>query len=62
MSIFFVVQEISQLKGDVVSDDCKLDVHSISLLQSKNIPSTDDSPKYNYKATSPDGNGNYCEF
>lgn len=56
-----VLQEISQAKGDVTSDFSKLDVHSISELQSKNIPPTNDSPKYNYKAASDEGDGNYCK-
>ena len=36
-----------------------MDVHSISELQTKNVPVTDDSPKYNYKALQDDGDGGY---
>ncbi|XP_035232670.1 LOW QUALITY PROTEIN: alanine--tRNA ligase, cytoplasmic-like [Stegodyphus dumicola] len=45
-------QLLSQAKGDAGSDDIKLDVHAISELQSKNIPATDDIPKYSYRAVS----------
>lgn len=55
----FPLQELSQNKVGITSDECKLDVHSIAELQSKNIPTTDDSPKYNYKTMRADGDGSY---
>ncbi|KFM75815.1 Alanine--tRNA ligase, cytoplasmic, partial [Stegodyphus mimosarum] len=45
-------QLLSQAKGDAGCDEIKLDVHAISELQSKNIPATDDIPKYSYHAVS----------
>ncbi|XP_037284386.1 alanine--tRNA ligase, cytoplasmic [Rhipicephalus microplus] len=37
----------------------KLDVHAISELQAKGVPSTDDLPKYDYSAKSEDKNASY---
>ena len=50
----------SQGKGGGQDDRISLDVHSINELKdSMKIPATDDSYKYNYKATSNDPNANY---
>ncbi|ESO83071.1 hypothetical protein LOTGIDRAFT_197664 [Lottia gigantea] len=49
-------QLMSQGAGGSVDDKINLDVHGINHLQSKNIPPTDDSSKYNYRA---DTQGNY---
>lgn len=43
-------QLISQGKGAGVEDTINLDVHSITELQNKGVPPTDDSFKYNYNA------------
>ncbi|XP_022907416.1 alanine--tRNA ligase, cytoplasmic [Onthophagus taurus] len=45
-------QLISQGKGIGIEDTINLDVHSITELQQKGVSPTDDSPKYNYSATS----------
>uniref|UniRef100_A0A1B6FEA7 Alanine--tRNA ligase n=1 Tax=Cuerna arida TaxID=1464854 RepID=A0A1B6FEA7_9HEMI len=45
-------QVISQGKVAGVQDTLSLDVHAITELQNKNIPPTNDSFKYNYKARS----------
>jgi hypothetical protein len=49
--IFFFEQDLSQGSGGTVTDLIGLDVHAISDLQNRNIPTTDDAPKYNYQAT-----------
>ncbi|XP_065200252.1 alanine--tRNA ligase, cytoplasmic [Planococcus citri] len=54
-----IALELSQGKGNAVVDECKLDVHAIEQLKSDNIPLTDDSPKYNYKATTDSKDGAY---
>lgn len=43
-------QLASQGKASGEVEKINLDVHALSELQSKNIPQTDDKPKYNYKA------------
>ena len=43
---------LSQGKGSGVDDTIAFDVHAITELQSKGVPPTDDSFKYNYKALS----------
>ncbi|XP_050536345.1 alanine--tRNA ligase, cytoplasmic-like [Daktulosphaira vitifoliae] len=45
-------QIISQNKAGDNKEIVSLDVHSIAELQNKGVPSTDDSPKYNYRAVS----------
>lgn len=45
-------QLASQGKGAGVEDTINLDVHSITELQNKGVPPTDDSPKYDYEAGS----------
>ncbi|XP_044268789.1 alanine--tRNA ligase, cytoplasmic [Tribolium madens] len=45
-------QIASQGKGSGVEDTINLDVHAITELQNLGIPPTDDSPKYNYAASS----------
>jgi alanyl-tRNA synthetase len=47
---------MSQAGGSTVDDQIALDVHSISDLQNKGVPPTDDAPKYKYTA---DEKGNY---
>jgi alanyl-tRNA synthetase len=42
--------EKSSAGASKVRDTLDLNVHALAELQSKNIPKTDDSPKYNYKA------------
>jgi len=42
--------ELSSAKTDKIRDTVDLNVHAIAELQSKNIPVTDDSPKYKYTA------------
>lgn len=41
-----------------MDDSVNLDVHAISELKDKGFVSTDDAPKYSYKA---DDSGNYSE-
>lgn len=48
----FFFQLISQAKGSGNTDTICFDIHAISELQEKKIPTTDDSPKYAYKAVS----------
>ncbi|ENN77299.1 hypothetical protein YQE_06125, partial [Dendroctonus ponderosae] len=43
-------QIISQGKGTGVADTINLDVHAITELQNRQIPPTNDSPKYDYEA------------
>lgn len=43
---------MSQGKGGKEEDGIALDIHAITELQDLNVPTTDDSPKYNYRATS----------
>lgn len=43
---------MSQGKGSGVDDTIAFDVHAITELQSKGVPPTDDSFKYNYKSLS----------
>ncbi|KAK6632101.1 hypothetical protein RUM44_007131 [Polyplax serrata] len=45
-------QLMSQGKGGKEEDGIALDIHAITELQDLNVPTTDDSPKYNYRATS----------
>ncbi|KAL1124225.1 hypothetical protein AAG570_001995, partial [Ranatra chinensis] len=48
-------QIVSQAKGGDGGDaEVTLDVHAISELQDKEVPTTDDSPKYNYKPVNDD--------
>lgn len=42
--------EKSSVGASKVRDTLDLNVHALAELQSKNIPKTDDSPKYNYTA------------
>lgn len=43
---------MSQGKGSGVDDTIAFDVHAITELQTKGVPPTDDSFKYNYKSVS----------
>ncbi|XP_054282402.1 alanine--tRNA ligase, cytoplasmic [Macrosteles quadrilineatus] len=52
-------QILSQGKSAGAEDTLSLDVHSITELQNKKIPPTDDSFKYKYKASSNDKNADY---
>ena len=52
-------QEKSQGTGGSTSTQVTLEVHSISELQDRGIPPTDDSPKYQYTA---DQGGQYSEY
>jgi len=45
-------REMSRGTKDVVDDTIKLDVHSLTDLQNNKVPTTDDSHKYKYQATS----------
>ena len=56
---FLFPQLASQGGGGTATQLVSLDVHALNDLQSKDIPPTDDSPKYKYTA---DENGNYGEF
>ncbi|KAH7981880.1 hypothetical protein HPB52_001441 [Rhipicephalus sanguineus] len=49
----------SQGGDNKVDAGLKLDVHAISELQAKGVPSTDDLPKYDYSAKSEDKNAAY---
>ena len=53
------LQLASQGTGGGVDDRINLDVHSISDLQKRGFPPTDDSFKYNYTS---DEQGNYSKF
>ena len=48
-------QGVSGTKEDLIG----LDVHALNDLKSRDIPPTDDSPKYSYQA---DENGNYSMY
>lgn len=50
---------VSQGKGVYKADDINLDVHSISYLKDRKIPTTDDSYKYLYEYLSPDPESEY---
>uniref|UniRef100_A0A0K8RGA6 Alanine--tRNA ligase n=1 Tax=Ixodes ricinus TaxID=34613 RepID=A0A0K8RGA6_IXORI len=52
-------QLASQAGDSKVDDGLKLDVHAIADLQSKNVPTTNDLPKYDYRATSNDKAASY---
>uniref|UniRef100_A0A2R5LM37 Alanine--tRNA ligase n=1 Tax=Ornithodoros turicata TaxID=34597 RepID=A0A2R5LM37_9ACAR len=52
-------QLASQASDAKVDNGLKLDVHTISELQTKGIPPTDDLPKYNYTCTLPDKHAVY---
>uniref|UniRef100_A0A224YRU4 Alanine--tRNA ligase n=1 Tax=Rhipicephalus zambeziensis TaxID=60191 RepID=A0A224YRU4_9ACAR len=52
-------QLASQGGDSKVDVGLKLDVHAISELQAKGVPSTDDLPKYDYSAKSEDKNASY---
>ncbi|XP_075211753.1 alanine--tRNA ligase, cytoplasmic isoform X1 [Lycorma delicatula] len=52
-------QLISQGKGAGVVDEINLDVYAITELQDKNIATTDDSPKYRYRAKRENGFAEY---
>ncbi|KAL1429115.1 hypothetical protein MTO96_016846 [Rhipicephalus appendiculatus] len=52
-------QLASQGGDNKVDVGLKLDVHAISELQAKGVPSTDDLPKYDYSAKSEDKNASY---
>ncbi|KAF0306798.1 Alanine--tRNA ligase, cytoplasmic [Amphibalanus amphitrite] len=52
-------QLISQGGGKGVDDQINLDVHAIADLQGRGVPPTDDSPKYDYSATSADPDSVY---
>uniref|UniRef100_L7LYR0 alanine--tRNA ligase n=1 Tax=Rhipicephalus pulchellus TaxID=72859 RepID=L7LYR0_RHIPC len=52
-------QLASQGGDNKVDVGLKLDVHAISELQAKGVPSTDDLPKYDYSARSEDKNASY---
>ncbi|KAK3908980.1 Alanine--tRNA ligase, cytoplasmic [Frankliniella fusca] len=52
-------QLISQGRGAGVDDQISLDVHAINHLQDLKVNPTDDSPKYNYKATSNEKDAEY---
>lgn len=43
---------MSQGGGKAIDDLIMLDVHSIAELKDKAVPTTDDSPKYNYTSDS----------
>lgn len=49
-------QALSQGTGGTAADLIGLDVHAISDLQNRGVPTTDDAPKYKYQATE---NGKY---
>ncbi|XP_060596346.1 alanine--tRNA ligase, cytoplasmic-like [Ruditapes philippinarum] len=49
-------QELSQGSGGACNDEINLNVHAINDLQTREVPPTDDLPKYKYNA---DENGNY---
>lgn len=51
-------QALSQGTGGTAADLIGLDVHAISDLQNRGVPTTDDAPKYKYQATE---NGKYCK-
>lgn len=53
-------QLISQNKGAGNKEIISLDVHAIADLQAKNVLTTDDSPKYCYKAISDGSNAEYA--
>ena len=50
---------MSQGSGGARNDELNLNVHAISDLQNREIPPTDDQPKYRYSA---DDDGNYCKY
>ncbi|KAL0274298.1 UNVERIFIED_CONTAM: hypothetical protein PYX00_006755 [Menopon gallinae] len=52
-------QLLSQNKEGKIEDGISLDIHSITELQNMNVPPTDDSPKYNYKAKSDESETDY---
>lgn len=52
----FVLQLKSQGKGAGDQDHIMLDIYAIEELRNKQVPATDDSPKYRYSS---DQNGNY---
>ncbi|XP_022255364.1 alanine--tRNA ligase, cytoplasmic [Limulus polyphemus] len=52
-------QLASQVRGEGQDDSVKLDVHAISELQQKQVPTTNDLPKYNYSAVSDEKNAQY---
>jgi hypothetical protein len=39
-----------------------LDIHAITELRDQNVPLTDDSPKYNYRAKSEDKDAEYGKY
>lgn len=51
-------QALSQGMGGTAADQIGLDVHAISDLQGRGVPTTDDSAKYKYQATE---DGKYCK-
>lgn len=57
--IYLILQLISQGKGAGVVDEINLDVYAITELQDKNIATTDDSPKYRYRAKRENGFAEY---
>ncbi|UYV81217.1 AARS [Cordylochernes scorpioides] len=54
-----LAQIASQGKGEGQDETVTLDVHSISELQSRGVPATDDSHKYSYQASSEDPDSPY---
>ncbi|XP_067006917.2 alanine--tRNA ligase, cytoplasmic [Anabrus simplex] len=52
-------QILSQGKGIGVDNEIALDIHDIAFLQDSGVPPTDDSPKYNYHATSANKDAEY---
>ena len=52
----FSFQEIARNKGVGEEDTVGLDIHAIDELQKKGCPTTNEKPKYDYKA---DEDGNY---
>ncbi|KAI5704152.1 hypothetical protein M8J75_002455 [Diaphorina citri] len=55
-------QLLSQGKGATIEDTIGLDIHSITDLQTRGVPPTDDSPKYKYAPTQPDTADGAYEF
>lgn len=53
---------MSQGKEGKQEDGVSLDVHAITQLQNENVPPTDDSHKYKYKAKSENKETEYGEF
>lgn len=59
MSSALSIQLLSQNAGGAIDDLIMLDIHSIADLQSKNVPTTDDSHKYKYIS---DSSGTYGRY